>query len=560
MPVAARKRSAPADEGQVADPHELNSQHIAVTVARLLREHPDAVVAAMSSFSALYCDMPAEVPLNGQAIIRRGRFYELVDASSRIAVLDAWRRVRQNGAGTTAASLPSGEPATMCFFDVRDVYGVILAILIPGQTISVALGELAPDLVARSRFGRVWRDDLGRVERMDEAAEHLLGCTNGELLHDDPIAWIHPEHVELAYENWIETLASPREPRRWRCRHRRGDGSYLWVEITNTNHLDDPECGLVLSEMMDISDEMVANERLHEREELLRTLAESLPLGAVQIDMDGAVTYTNSRLHEILGIVHAASLPDLLTNVVLEDRHRLIAAVDRVLSTGVDVDVDVVVERPDVVGERSCRMTVRALHDQCGRLSGTLLTVEDVTESTLLRRELERRANIDALTAAYNRAATLAMLEQVLAVRQQCGLGVAVVYIDLDRFKPINDRLGHESGDEVLVAAAERLRRAVRTRDIVGRIGGDEFLVVCPGVDGPAASQDLAERVVVELVGPCVLANGESVELKASVGVAWCGDERVTSDGLIARADAAMYDAKRRQDGRAVLANLVAGA
>src|SRR5690606_27356658 len=166
-------------------------------------------------------------------------------------------------------------------------------------------------------------------------------------------------------------------------------GTYLWVEITNTNLLDDPDHGMVLSEMMDISDEMEANERLRESQELLQRLAESLPSGIVQIDADGSVVYTNSRLHAILGVDRAASLSTLFAPVVLDDRSRLTAAVDRVLGSGVDVDVDVRVQRFAPAGTRVCQLTIRALRNSEDTVSGAVMTVEDVTESTELRRELE---------------------------------------------------------------------------------------------------------------------------------------------------------------------------
>ena len=107
-----------------------------------------------------------------------------------------------------------------------------------------------------------------------------------------------PDDRERAVESWMGMLARPGQSNRVRLRHRRRDGSWLWLEITNHNLLDDPSHGYVRAELMDISDEMVAQEALRAREQLLHRLAEALPLGVFQVDRDGAVVYANERLAE----------------------------------------------------------------------------------------------------------------------------------------------------------------------------------------------------------------------------------------------------------------------
>jgi len=123
------------------------------------------------------------------------------------------------------------------------------------------------------------------------------------------------------------------------------------------------------------------------------------------------------------------------------------------------------------------------------------------------------------------------------------GEGRALIYIDLDQFKSVNDRFGHAAGDRLLVAVGERIRGAARKCDAVGRVGGDEFLVICPRVETSAQAVKIAERVKAATTATVDVGPGE-VELRTSIGVAWTTDV-IDADAFIAQADNAMYESKR---------------
>ena len=122
-------------------------------------------------------------------------------------------------------------------------------------------------------------------------------------------------------------------------------------------------------------------------------------------------------------------------------------------------------------------------------------------------------------------------------------LGLALVFADLDRLKVVNDELGHGAGDQLIVAAATRIKDALRVCDAVGRLGGDEFLVICPRVLEPEDAVEIAERISSALT-TSVKIGSAWIELRASVGVVWT-TERLDADTLIAHADHAMYQSKR---------------
>ena len=323
----------------------------------------------------------------------------------------------------------------------------------------------------------------------------------------------------------------------------------LAADHTNHNRLAEPSGGDVLAEMIDISDEMAAHEALQAREQLLHRLAEALPIGVFQVLSDGRIAYTNERLQSILGVGPAPTVVDQLATVAREDWPSVEAALEAALGSGIDGDLEIQVRPSDEARTRRCLLRLRALTDGQGAVSGAVVCVEDVTASAQLRAELERRAGHDLLTRLLNRASVLAALEGALA--SQGRGGTAAIFIDLDDFKGVNDRLGHVAGDELLRTVADRLAITVRSGDPLGRIGGDEFLVVCPGVGGPQPALAVAERIAHALRQPVRLA-GATLELRASVGVAYAG-RRVRADLLVRRADAAMYRSKHRGEGRPVV-------
>ena len=178
----------------------------------------------------------------------------------------------------------------------------------------------------------------------------------------------------------------------------------------------------------------------------------------------------------------------------------------------------------------------------------------DVTDSARAREELEQRATFDALTRCHNRSSILAALRQELEREDATTTGV--VYVDLDKFKSVNDTLGHAAGDEVLVLVVRYLKVANRADDEIGRLGGDEFLVLLRGIPGPGIAMSVAQRICESLRTSVQLSSG-TVELRASVGVACAQDEAITAEELVERADAAMYRSKDQGQGQPALAPAV---
>jgi len=300
----------------------------------------------------------------------------------------------------------------------------------------------------------------------------------------------------------------------------------------------------------DVTDQKAAEQeiaRLLSREQLLSRLSEALPVGLFEIDGAGHITFDNDRMRAMVGYTTRSFEDDWMSSVIAEDRPALEAALEAVLADQPvdDLEIRFMVDNT----ERVCEIGMRPLTDATGARIGAVGYLSDVTYRAQIQRELEIKASVDPLTSCLNRAASLELVKTMTAAPKAPGEGSAVIFVDLDDLKSVNDRLGHAAGDRLLEAVAERLRDAARKGDAVGRLGGDEFLVICPRVESSAQAVRIAERVQAATDATIDVGIGEA-EMRTSVGVAWT-TEPIDADAFLAQADSAMYKSKRTR-GRGV--------
>jgi diguanylate cyclase (GGDEF)-like protein/PAS domain S-box-containing protein len=529
----------------------------------LLREHSDALVAALAG-NGLIVPVPQSVPLWGQELIEGRAVFDKVVASDRNTVARMWVNLPKEGAVSGKVRLLQRPESwmTLHFIDVRATHDIVLAVLLPSEEEGEERsGDGAAAVPAAPRFCTLIEDEGARVLDCDQAFTDMFGYTLEEMHGKSVLDQIHPEDQGRAVEGWL-TVLSTRRNQQTRLRRRRKDGSWMWVDTTIHNFLNEPGRNHVLVELIDISAEMAAQEALADREELLRRLTNAMPVGLLHLDIEGDVLYSNQRLLEILfGADAPASTEDgedgaqhdvgaLLATLTAEGLHTFHQALAEVLGEGLDRDIEVDLELASG-DQRRALMSLRALLRHGGEVNGAITCVLDITDSARARSELERRATFDPLTGCHNRSSILGALERELERESSAGTGT--VYVDLDQFKPVNDTLGHAAGDELLVLVAELLRRASRDTDLIGRLGGDEFLVVLHDLPGPEVAMRVAERICGSLDGEFELSVG-TVELRGSVGVACSNGAAISSEELVRLADAAMYRSKDHGRGRPVLA------
>ncbi|QYG91081.1 diguanylate cyclase [Iamia sp. SCSIO 61187] len=510
-------------------------------LAALLRQHPRALVSAIDA-EGLFVETPPELVEPDRRVVAARSALELVEASDRRAIIAAWDRVKVDGASVASVRLANGVDARYHFVDVRHRHDVLVGVIVAdGEADAIAAFAQRDPVVPKT--GRTEKDEMAIIVHVDERVGLMLGYEPDALVGTRSLDLLHPDDQDRAVDAWVDMLTRPGGTSRLRARHRRADGTWLWMDLTNTNLL--AEQGRVVTEMVDISDEMDAIEQVRQREHLLRRLTEALPSGVLHVDGDRHVVHANARLHELLGVPANDEVEPLLATLVAGDRAALRVRLDEVLETGVDADIEVRVQRPGEIVRRHCTVALRGLSDADGRPSGAVLAIADVTDEHRMRAELERRATVDELTGCLNRSAVIDALDRALADHARGSAGTAVAYFDLDDFKQVNDTLGHRAGDHVLAEVGERLRRASRHGDVVGRIGGDEFIAVLTDVAGAEEARTAARRLGATLAPGVQVADGPTLDMAWSVGVAWTDRPDADADRLIASADHRMYLNKR---------------
>ena len=267
------------------------------------------------------------------------------------------------------------------------------------------------------------------------------------------------------------------------------------------------------------------------------------PLGMALHSPDGHHIQVNPAFCELLGRDESDLLGTSVLDLVIdEDRDELIGHHQRILDG--ESDQISMVLRFARAGDRTvwCRVHSAAVREADSSLRYTVSHVEDITALRQSEDELAHQALHDPLTGLANRALLNDFLERALARRDAPDPSVAVLFIDLDRFKLVNDSLGHRAGDALLIAIGERLEGLVRPTDLVARLGGDEFVVVLDSVEDRRDPISIAGRIRSELAIPVEI-EGTEVVTAGSIGIA-VATARSDADGLLGDADAAMYLAK----------------
>ncbi|WP_374351660.1 EAL domain-containing protein [Thermomonas sp.] len=388
------------------------------------------------------------------------------------------------------------------------------------------------------------QDRQGRVHYMNAAASRIYGIGGDESIHVEPDwnDWLvvdedgrflpfeaHPASRALATGQAVSSQVLGL--------FRRSTQRLLWLSVTAVPQFAPgaDQADMVLTLSSDIT-ELQRDKALFDR------VQELAQIGGWQWDRASGALYLTREASRILGAAQALdAMEQVLACLREDDRERLRRTLESICD-GTGFELELQGAQADgspfwvrMIGEPDP-------HDPgSDRLSGTL---QDITERKHAEHALRLQAQTDALTGLMNRDA---ILEQItLRMRNPGRSGLCLLYIDLDRFKIVNDVLGHNAGDTLLVDAAQRIAGAVGSEGLIARFGGDEFLVACRADDDHERPQRLAKQIQQAFGEPFRLGKDE-FNVTTSIGIARAPDDGETPNQLIQSADVAMYDSKRRQ-------------
>jgi diguanylate cyclase (GGDEF)-like protein/PAS domain S-box-containing protein len=398
---------------------------------------------------------------------------------------------------------------------------------------------------------RVHPDDPGSSTPVyiSPQIEELLGYERAAWLTDDEL-WLqvlHPDDRERMFE---ADAAARRALTTLFAEYRMvtRDGRVVWVS-EKAAVVQDEITGHFYWQgvMVDITERKGVEEALAASERQYRSVFDAATIGLMTLDLDGRVLEANDVVEHVLGYPHGAlhgrALPGELADgdETLRRVHALAAG---------DADRCELEHRLRSYDGSFvwCRTVMALVRNSTGGPDHVTAMVENIDDRKRAEADLVRRTTHDPLTTLPNREHFLLRLADA---RRTCtpGLGVGVVFIDIDNFKQVNDSYGHDAGDELLIAVAQRLRAALRPTDLVARFGGDEFLVLAVGLSEGRDAAQLAWRLAGSLHTPFAVA-GRPISVTASFGAAFSRDHEEPDEDLVRKADAAMYSAKNRGSNR----------
>jgi diguanylate cyclase (GGDEF)-like protein/PAS domain S-box-containing protein len=387
-------------------------------------------------------------------------------------------------------------------------------------------------------------DIEGRFVDVNQAYVEWLGYSREELLSLSFLIVIDPADVEAAEAASAKLASGAIRSYRTERRHRRADGTLVWGLVSVVAVLADGGDKRLVVQVMDITEVKRSETELREARQRFEQAFERAPIGMALVDLDGRFMRVNQALCTITGY----------------DADQLVSKSFQEITHPDDLDKDVGYARQLLAGEiRYYQIEKRYIRPDGGyiwvNLSGTLVRdagdqpdhfiaqVQDISERKRLEARLRNLADHDSLTGLRNRR----VFEEALIVQvgrcQRYGEQAALLMIDLDGFKLINDTHGHRAGDRTLKAVAAAITQRIRSNDIVARLGGDEFAVLLLHIDADLAAI-VAQQIQTAIAAVTMHDGHAEIDVGASIGLALIDQQTVDDQTLLSEADRAMYRAK----------------
>ena len=293
----------------------------------------------------------------------------------------------------------------------------------------------------------------------------------------------------------------------------------------------------------DITDRLRAEEAVKVSEKKYRGLFENAPDGVTVIDSMGFIVDCNTIDQVLIGLTQEEMIGKHISTFLSDKSKSLFSKLIDTLQRKETMEIE-----STIINKRKDKIPVwrkaTAIHDKNGDYSGAVIHTRDITKRKEMENELKRFAELDNLTQIPNRRLFSEHLRYAIIQAKRQNNRLALLFIDLDKFKQVNDNYGHNAGDLLLKSVATRLQQQIRESDSVGRIGGDEFLILLSNIDNIDNAMDIAEKIHSVIDQPFDIPGYPSLKISSSIGVSIYPDHGSNDEELMNRADAAMYEIK----------------
>lgn len=367
---------------------------------------------------------------------------------------------------------------------------------------------------------------------------------------------IHPEDRQRVITEW-HTAALAQTPFQTEFRFLQEDGSVVWTRVNSAPIRDRLKSPGHVQTVEDITERKATEQRLctaekalFEEKERAQVTLNSIGDAVLATDLQGNVTYLNLVAETMTGWSREAALGNPLSEVfhiIHGTTHQVTAnpaqrAIDEDKTVGLSMDC-VLIRRDGF--ESAIEDSAAPIHDREGQVAGAVIVFHDVSESRAIAQKMAHLAQHDFLTDLPNRVLLTERISQAIRLARRHRKQVALLFLDLDGFKKINDSLGHAIGDQLLQSVANRLKAGVRATDTVCRQGGDEFVILLAEIEQPGDAAQVAEKLLAAFAAPHLIGK-HPLHVTMSIGISLYPVDGSNVDSVLQNADTAMYHAKAR--------------
>ena len=429
----------------------------------------------------------------------------------------------------------------------------------PGERTAIAAALKVSDARFRaisdaSPLGILVSDELGNCIYTNEAYQKISGLTFEQALGSNWSLAIQPEDRQRVLAEW-SAAASGKTPFQSEARFLRSDGSVVWARLNavamrigksahgNVQTVEDITARKAVEAQL-----RLAEEALFAEKERAQVTLNSIGDAVLTTNLEGRLTYLNAAAEVMTGwsgeeargrpLAEVFNIIDGSTRQIAANPAQVAMAEDKVVGLAADC---VLIRRDG--GESAIEDSAAPIHNREGRVVGAVIVFHDVSASRAMTLKMAHMAHHDFLTGLPNRALLTERLEHAMASANRRRKQTAVLFLDLDYFKHINDSLGHGIGDQLLQAVAERLSTCIRATDTLSRQGGDEFVILLADIEQAQDAANVGEKLLAALALPQQIGDHE-LHVTLSIGISIYPDDGKTAETLMKNADTAMYAAK----------------